>query len=163
MAGQANDNAVRLTPLNYPCGLEPIHHRHIDVQENHGRKVREGQAAAGLYRGPSIDRIRFEDLAALVEQDYPMNRRKTVRRIAEYQKRLEPYFRRSRVSAMTTERVNAYIIKRQDQGAANGTINREIGLLKRMFRTWISTDTATRRPDSLYSLAQRAQYRGWLL
>ena len=35
---------------------------------------------------------------------------------------------------MTTERIKAYIIKRQEQGAANGTINREIGFLKRMFR-----------------------------
>jgi hypothetical protein len=26
-------------------------------------KVKEGEVAAGLYRGPSMDRIRFEDLA----------------------------------------------------------------------------------------------------
>jgi len=97
-------------------------------------KVKEGEVAAGLYRGPSMDRIRFEDLAALVQQDYQINRRKTVRRITEYQKHLEPYFRKARVSSMTTERINAYIIKRQEQGAANGTINREIGFLKRMFR-----------------------------
>ncbi|MGB4895083.1 MAG: hypothetical protein WBO94_11290, partial [Nitrospira sp.] len=97
-------------------------------------KVKEGEVAAGIYRGPSMDRIRFEDLAALVQQDYQINRRKTVRRITEYQKHLEPYFRKTRVSSMTTERIKAYIIKRQEQGAANGTINREIGFLKRMFR-----------------------------
>ena len=97
-------------------------------------KVKEGEVAAGIYRGPSMDRIRFEDLAALVQQDYQINRRKTVRRITEYQKHLEPYFRKARVSSITTERIKAYIIKRQEQGAANGTINREIGFLKRMFR-----------------------------
>ena len=48
-------------------------------------KVKEGEVAAGIYRGPSMDRIRFEDLAALVQQDYQINRRKTVRRITEYQ------------------------------------------------------------------------------
>ncbi len=97
-------------------------------------KVKEGEIAAGVYRGPGIDRVRFEDLAALVQQDYQINRRKTVRRITEYQKHLEPYFRKARVSSITTERIKAYIIKRQEQGAANGTINREIGFLKRMFR-----------------------------
>ena len=97
-------------------------------------KVKEGEIAAELYRGPGIDRVRFEDLAALVQQDYQMNRRKTVRRITEYQKHLEPYFRKARVSTMTTERIKSYIVKRQEQGAANGTINREIGFLKRMFR-----------------------------
>ncbi len=39
-------------------------------------KVKEGEVAAGLYRGRSMDRIRFEDLAALVQQDYQINRRK---------------------------------------------------------------------------------------
>ena len=39
-----------------------------------------------------------------------------------------------RISAITTERIKAYIVKRQGEGAANGTINRETGFLKRMFR-----------------------------
>ena len=82
-------------------------------------KIKEGEIASGHYRGPSMDRVYFEDLSALVEQDYRMNRRKTLRRITEYRKHLEPHFRRCRVSTMTTERINAYIIKRQDQGATS--------------------------------------------
>ena len=39
-------------------------------------KIKEGEVAAGLHRGPSIDRVRFEDLAALVKQDYQLNKRK---------------------------------------------------------------------------------------
>jgi hypothetical protein len=39
-----------------------------------------------------------------------------------------------RASAITTDRIKAYITKRRDAGAANGTINRELGTLKRMFR-----------------------------
>ena len=54
-------------------------------------KIKEGEIAAGRYRGPSIDRVYFEDLSVLVEQDYRMNRRKTLRRITEYQKHLEPH------------------------------------------------------------------------
>jgi hypothetical protein len=38
-----------------------------------------------------------------------------------------------RASPITTDRIKAYIVKRQHEGAANGTINRELGCLKRMF------------------------------
>src|SRR5687767_12651181 len=34
---------------------------------------------------------------------------------------------------ITTDRIKAYITKRQNEGIANGTINRELGCLKRMF------------------------------
>ena len=40
-------------------------------------KEKEGEVATGLYRGPKVKRIRFEDLAALVKQDYQINKRKT--------------------------------------------------------------------------------------
>ena len=43
-------------------------------------KEKEGEVATGLYRGPKIERIRFEDLAALVKQDYQINKRKTLLR-----------------------------------------------------------------------------------
>ena len=97
-------------------------------------KEKEGEIATGLYRGPKIERIRFEDLAALVKQDYQINKRKTLRRIDEYMSHLKTCFRKMRATSITTERIKAYIVKRQQQGAANGTINRELACLKRMFR-----------------------------
>ena len=45
-------------------------------------KIKEGEIAAGLYRGPNIDRTRYEDLAELVRQDYELNKRKTGRRVS---------------------------------------------------------------------------------
>ena len=97
-------------------------------------KEKEGEIATGLFRGPKIERIRFEDLAALVKQDYQINKRKTVRRIDEYMNHLKTFFRKMRATSITTERIKTYIVKRQQQGAANGTINRELACLKRMFR-----------------------------
>ena len=97
-------------------------------------KEREGAFASGLFRGPKIERVRFEDLAALVRQDYQINKRKTLRRVDEYMSHLKTFFRKMRATSITTERIKAYIVKRQEQGAANGTINRELGCLKRMFR-----------------------------
>ena len=97
-------------------------------------KEKEGEVATGLYRGPKIERIRFEDLAALVKQDYQINKRKTLRRVDEFMSHLKTCFRQMRATSITTERIKAYIVKRQQQGAANGTINRELACLKRMFR-----------------------------
>jgi len=97
-------------------------------------KIREGDIAKGAYQGPKIDRTRFEDLVALIKQDYELNKRKTARRVNEYVQHLEPFFRRMRAIRITTEQIRAYIVKRQHGGAANATINRELGSLKRMFR-----------------------------
>jgi len=97
-------------------------------------KEREGDVANGLYSGPRIHRTRFEDLADLIKQDYEMNKRKTARRLGEYMLHLRPFFRKMRAVRITSERIKAYIVKRQSYGAASGTINRELGCLKRMFR-----------------------------
>ena len=89
--------------------------------------------ATGLYRGPKIEPIRFEDLSALVKQDYQINKRKTTRRIDEYVSHLKTFFKKMRAKSITTEHIKTYIVKLQQQNAANGTINRELGCLKRMY------------------------------
>ena len=68
-------------------------------------KEKEGVVASGLYRGPKIERIRFEDLAALVKQDYQINKRKTLRRVDEYMNHLKTFFRKMRATSITTERI----------------------------------------------------------
>jgi integrase len=97
-------------------------------------KEKEGTVATGLYRGPKIERVRFEDLALLVKQDYQINKRKTARRIDEYISHLKTFFKKMRATSITSEQIKIYIIKRQHQMAANGTINRELACMKRMFR-----------------------------
>jgi len=97
-------------------------------------KTREGEVALGLHAGPQVERTRFEDLVLEIEQDYAMNERKTARRLKEYVAHLSGFFKHMRASAITTDKIKTYITQRQAAGAANGTINRELGILKRMFR-----------------------------
>jgi len=97
-------------------------------------KEREGQIASGAYFGAQIERTRFADLEALVQQDYRLNERKTTPRLMQYITHLEPYFRGFRASEITTFHIKQYVTRRQDAGAANGTINRELASLKRMFK-----------------------------
>ncbi len=96
-------------------------------------KKREGEIAEGRFRGLRVERTKFEDLAADLKLDYQTNRRKTLRRVEELVAHLEVTFRGCRAVEITSDRIQAYIAKRQGEGAANGTINRELGALKRMF------------------------------
>ena len=49
-------------------------------------------------------------------------------------KHLEPFFGGRRMSNVTTADVRRYAVARQQESASNGTINRELAALRRMFR-----------------------------
>jgi integrase len=97
-------------------------------------KEREGQVASGLHYGPQTERTRFEDLVSGICQDYDLNERKSVRRLNDFITHLSVHFKHLRASAITTDRIKEYVSQRRKEGAANGTINRELACLKRMFR-----------------------------
>jgi integrase len=97
-------------------------------------KEREGEVARGFHQGPQVERTSLEDLVAGIKQDYALNERKSDRRLKEYIEHLSACFKLLRASAITTDRIKSYIAKRKGEGAANGTINRELSCLRRMFR-----------------------------
>lgn len=96
-------------------------------------KRREGEVADGRFRGIRVERTKFEELAEDLRADYVINKKKTLRRVNELVAHLEIAFRGCRAVEITSDRIQAYIAQRQAEGAANGTINRELGALKRMF------------------------------
>ena len=59
---------------------------------------------------------------------------------------LREFFAGCRAQAISTERTLAYIRHRQEQLAANATINRELAGLKRMFRLGEKVGRGVRRP-----------------
>jgi integrase len=116
---------------------------------------RLGQMAAGLMPRPSAERTSIQELA----EDYFLNyrvrnistnlsgdtsdrdiayiRQKAEKRLdwneKKWNKHLKAVFGGMRASRLSTRDLNDYIERRQGQGANNGTINREMTLLKRMF------------------------------
>ena len=68
-------------------------------------------------------------------RDYRINAKKSIGH-AEFRwtKHLKPFFGIYRAVQVTSEAVARYIESRQQEGAANATINRELAALKRMFR-----------------------------
>lgn len=93
---------------------------------------REGEIAQGKVPGVLFDKITFDQLAEDFLRDYRINQKKSTERAEISKKHLDIYFGGDRIPSITTPRINAYIEKRQTEGAANATINRELSALKRM-------------------------------
>lgn len=96
-------------------------------------RSREGQIVEGRFPGIRFQKVTFEEIAALYVRDYEINKKKSLIRAKQFVVHLGKFFRDMRAMEITTVHVMAYASKRQAAGAANGTINRELAALKRMF------------------------------
>ena len=73
------------------------------------------------------------DLLKTLERDYEISGRRSLRQLRAHVKHVERFFGATRAIAVTTDRLRDYIKARQDAGAANATINRELEGLQRAF------------------------------
>jgi integrase len=92
----------------------------------------EAKVADGQREGPAVKRTRFDDLIENLKSDYVLKRRKTWNLREQHLAHLKPVFGGMRVTAITTPKLQAYAGKRLDEGAAPGTVNRELDCLHRM-------------------------------
>ena len=113
---------------------KPIRESSGSEKETEARRLlkkREGEVAAGKMPGTYFDRVRFDVLADEYLTDFRING-KDLRRAELSVKHLRKDFGGLRVTMITTPRIGKYVERRQSEGAANGTINRELTALKRM-------------------------------
>jgi integrase len=96
-------------------------------------KLREGQIADNRFPGLRIEKILFEELSQGLIVDYKLNSRKSLDRAEQSIKHLKLFFSDVKVAFITTDMIQQYILWRQEKGAENGTINRELSALQRMF------------------------------
>lgn len=125
-------------------------------------KLREGDGVRGVPITPKVGRLRFEDAAKDLLNDYTTNGKKTRDDVeCKLEKHLTPYFGDWRMTSISPTDVRAYVatrkaetvsvtrahtIKRKDgtvrhvserrrtiAGVSNGEINRELTILTRMF------------------------------
>jgi len=89
--------------------------------------------AEGKYIDRGAAKLTIKDLAQDFLNDYRVNSKKSLARAELSVRHLKKYFGGTLAINITTDRVKAYILQRQEQGAKNGTINRELSALKRMF------------------------------
>jgi len=104
-----------------------------------GRFLRRrlGEVATGTRR--DTRRITYEDLRASLYGDYEVNSRKSLRRDAEGKPllhtvaRLDGFFSGYRVAEIDADLIRRFIADQQGRGLSNGSINRSLSALRRMF------------------------------
>ncbi len=95
---------------------------------------RLSEIAGGRLIGPDVERRTYDDLRAMLLNDYKINARKSLERVEDAVGHLDGMFAGMRALDVTADKILAYMAARQAEKAANATINRDLSTLKRMFR-----------------------------
>jgi integrase len=89
----------------------------------------------GRFVAPEVRKVTVSDLAEDFLRDYRINGKKsTAHAERRWKLHLEPFFGAARVGQVTNSLIGKYIDQRMSEKAKNGSINRELAALKRMFR-----------------------------
>jgi integrase len=96
-------------------------------------KLREGQVVENRFPGLKVEKVKFEELELDLLNDYRVNKKRSIDRLERSLKHLDTFFENTRAVDITTDKIKIYILQRQEEEAENGTINRELAALKRMF------------------------------
>ena len=98
-------------------------------------KKRLAEIITGTFIGPQTERVRVAELGADFLRDYRINGRKSLDDAqARWDGHLKPFFGTVRAVDVTSGLIARYVDARQQEGASNATVNRELAALKRMFR-----------------------------
>jgi len=95
---------------------------------------RAGEIATGRFAGLGIERIQIAELFRDEVDDYKASDRKTLRDLkSRLSNHLTPFFGDIRAADFSTQHVKRYVTMRREEEATNGTINRELTVLRRAF------------------------------
>src|SRR5262249_5818797 len=95
---------------------------------------------------PAAEKVRVSELADDVVNDYRINHMDSLDKAERSARRIKEFFGALKAHTVKTDLVRKYIAERQDDGAANATINRELAFLKRCFNLGIENGRILRKP-----------------
>lgn len=110
----------------------------------------------------STNKTTVADLVAYVIDDYTKNKQKSLKDVKHrWELHLEPFFRQHRAAQVTPDSLEKYKTRRIEEGAENGTINRELAVLRRGFHIGLKRGKVTRIPH-FEMLAESKPREGFL-
>jgi integrase len=124
-------------------------------------RKRVGQVEAGVHR--DTWRVTYEELREAYYQDYCVNGRKSLRRDKDGEPhldkviRLDNFFSGYRASEIDADLIRKFIADQQAKGLANGSINRSISALRRMFN--LAKDDGKLRDVPSFPMVKEARPR----
>jgi integrase len=127
-------------------------------------RKRLAEIMTGTFVGPQTERIRVSELAQDFLREYRINGRKSLEDVkTRWNAHLAPFFGFLRAVEITSGLIARYVDERQQEGASNATINRELAALKRMFRLGIlATPAKVLRLPAFPKLKENNVRKGFL-
>jgi integrase len=123
-------------------------------------KEREGRVATGQPILRRADRISYEEVAQDLRQHYQITGLRDLEEAEDRLKHLDAFFDGKRIATIGPADITAYVTKRQGERASNGTINRDLAVLNKMFRLAYEHNKLL-RPPVIHKLRERAPRQGF--
>ena len=109
-------------------------------------KKRLTEMGSGRFLGPDVEKTTVKELTEILITDYKINGLRSLVRIEDAINHLLEFFDGQRAIDVTGDKIARYVQGRQEELAANGTINRELGALKRAFTLGFRAGKVAQRP-----------------
>ncbi len=158
-----NGKFGRIWWMKYYVNGRAIRERTGTNKESEARRIlreREGRVAAGQPILPRADRIRYEEVAQDLREHYQTTGSRTTKEAETRLKHLDRLFAGRRIAAIAQADITSYVLKRQNEGASNATVNRELATLRRMLRLAYEGGKLFRVPP-IRNLKESAPRRGF--
>jgi integrase len=123
-----------------------------------------GAIASGAFDAEVNTKATMDDLAAAYLRDYRTTGKKSLTHAERrWNKHLRPFFMIYKAHQVTSDLISRYVEQRQAANAKNGSINRELAALKRMFRLGLaSTPPKVLRVPNIPKLQEDRPRQGFL-
>jgi len=123
-------------------------------------KKRLAESGQGKVVGPAEEKVRFEDMTDAVLNEYKLKGYRSLEAVEIHIRKLRtcfgdshattksksPAHKGDRAIDITADRIQAFMLARQNQGAANATINRETSVLRHAFNLMVKAERLSRVP-----------------
>jgi integrase len=106
---------------------------------------RKAELANGRYC-PDADEVTFEDLARMIEEDYALQGRRSLKRLQLSLRHLREHFGDDRAVRIAADRLTAYANARRAEGAALASVSAELAALRRAFNLAVRAGRLQTRP-----------------
>jgi integrase len=149
--------------MKYYANGRPVRESTGVEKESEARRIlkgREGRLAAGQPVLPRADQVRYEEVATDLRQHYRTTGSRDLVEVEGRLAHLDHFFAGRRIAGIGQAEVTAYVLQRQIKAATNGTINRELGVLIRMFKLAYE-DGKLLRPPVIRKLRESGPRQGF--
>ena len=109
-------------------------------------QLRLGEVRSGRTTSADAEKVTVAQLADGVVSDYRANKLDTLDKAIRSANRVKKFFGNMKAHTVTGAVVNNFRDARLAEGAANGTVNRELAFLKRAFNLGIKGERVNRKP-----------------